>query len=85
MKILIVSPTFYEFPHRIGGAETYIKNLAQALASRSEVSNVEILSFSTKKTGLWNEQKVSYKIYKSFMIKNLKSTYPMTQFFSFFQ
>lgn len=86
MKILFVSPTFYEYPHRIGGAETYIKNLAQALASHSEVSKVEILSFSSQKTGSWLDQKVSYNIYKSSMIKNNPSNpFPLFNFFTFFK
>lgn len=83
MKILIISPTFYEYPHRIGGAETYIDCLAKALANNPSVSKIGLLSFSTKTSGEWIDQKIKYKIYKANLIKNNPSNpWPIFNFLS---
>ena len=70
MKVLFVSPTFYEYPHRIGGAETYVHSLAEALAQLPAVRRVGLLSFSQHKTGIWTKNKVHYDIRRATFIQN---------------
>ncbi|HEX4925759.1 MAG TPA: glycosyltransferase family 4 protein, partial [Bdellovibrionales bacterium] len=46
MRILMVSPTLFEPPKRVGGGERYVEELAAALSRRPEVAKVKVLGFS---------------------------------------
>ena len=70
MRILIVTPTIYEYPERIGGAETYIESLAKSLSKINQIQQVGILGFSETKHGRWNNGKVSDIIKKSIPLRN---------------
>lgn len=70
MKILIITPTIYEFPGRIGGAESYVASLAESLAKNSKVEKVGVLGFSLNTPGNWISEKVHYNIFKSYPLKN---------------
>lgn len=78
-KILIITPTVYEYPERVGGAETYVDSLAFAL---SKIAKVKVIGFSRKKTGKRSIGQVNYKIYKSLPIKkNPSNPLPVFNFF----
>lgn len=69
MKILIVTPTLFEYPVRMGGAETYVDALAAALSEKPGVT-VSVLGFSPLSKGTCQKNNVTYYIYKSRPLKN---------------
>lgn len=82
MKILLVSPTLFEYPVRMGGAETYVDALAAALSEKPGVT-VSVLGFSPKLKGKFQNKKVTYYIYKSHPLKNNPSNpLPLFNFFT---
>ncbi len=82
MKILIVSPTFYEYPQRLGGAETFVREIARALAKCPQVHKVGVLSFSRKGPYDTQEEGVSYFVNKAYLMRgNPSNPWPIFNFF----
>lgn len=85
MKILIVTPTLFEYPIRMGGAETYVDALAAALSEKPGVT-VSVLGFSPLSKGTTRKQKVTYHIYKSHPLRNNPSNpLPFFNFLTLFR
>ena len=68
-SLLILSPTYFEHPTRVGGGERYVEGLSLALSRRPEISRVRVISFSERPRLIEVSEKLSVHLFATHLVR----------------